>query len=767
MKLLTRVSLLLVFLSSSITYGQNTNLADVEIDGFYDMSFVEFLDRVEKDYGVEFLFDRDAKKYQKIEISQRYFNQPLDKVLNQIAKKYHLEYTINEAGAVSFIEGGLKDPNAFETYKGAPTKQNLTISGRVTDAKTGETLPSVNINVKGTLRGTSTNLDGYFTLFNVPTDTSTIVFSYLGYNNFELSLNPMLKFNDMKIELIASTTQLEEIVVTSTRDDILQVNRVVGMVKLTPAKLNLLPNLGEKDIFRSFQLLPGVSAANENSSGLYIRGGTPDQALVTYDGFTVYHVDHLFGFFSAFNSNAIKDVNLYKGGFESKYGGRISGVAEITGKDGNQKNFNFGGDISLLSANLYTEIPIGDKFTMLFAGRRSWKGPIYNSIFETFGPEEPQAPTQFGNRPGFSTTSSTVASYFYDLNGKLTFRPTGKDVISLSIYNGMDNLDNSSEIPSSMLDFGSFSANTTDITEWGNTGASLKWSRQWTDKLYVNSLLSYSSYFSNRDRSNTRTITPSGGEERTIKAGLLEENNIEDVSFKADVQYQISSDNTLEFGTQITNNNIDYSYSQNDTISIISRDDNAKIYAFYAQDKIRLFNQKLLITPGLRYTYYDVTGKNYFEPRLSANYLLTDDITLKAATGRYYQFAKRVIREDVLQGSKDFWVMADGNTLPVTMADHYIAGASYEKNGFVFDVEGYYKRLQGLSEYSLRFTADQGGITYDDSFFEGTGSTIGIDFLLQKSIERYSGWAGYTLSETMYNFPEFGVDDFPSSNDVT
>ena len=269
-----------------------------------------------------------------------------------------------------FYESGLIDPNAVNKYQGDLTRKNFTISGKIKDNRTGETLPFVTVVVKGSSIGTTSNQDGYFTLMNVPSDISIIVFSYLGYQELEIPLNPKLNMNNMNIELTANSVELDEVVVRGKNDNVVQINKKVSMIKLTPANLDRLPNLGEKDILRSFQLLPGISAANENSSGLYIRGGTPDQALVTYDGFTVYHVDHLFGFFSAFNSNAIKDVNLYKGGFESKFGGRVSGVAEITGKDGNQNYFNIGGDISLLSANIHTEIPIGDKLSMLFCGKK-------------------------------------------------------------------------------------------------------------------------------------------------------------------------------------------------------------------------------------------------------------------------------------------------------------------------------------------------------------------------------------------------------------
>ncbi len=768
MKTLFKLSLAIILIIPQLGQSQNKKLTDVTISGYYNITLAKFFDKVSKEHKVVFSFESYRTEFSKVRISNRYSKTPLTKVLNKLAREYKFKYTVDAAGIIQIHNGdGLADPNAFTTYTGKATRSNFSISGKVTERKSGESLPAVNINVKATFKGTSSNLDGFFTLQNVPTDTSTILFSFLGYQKLEIKLNPKLKTTNMNIKLAATSLELDEIVIKGYSEDLIQVNEKVSMIKLTPAKIGLLPNLGEADIFRAFQLLPGVSAANENSAGLYIRGGTPDQALVTYDGFTVYHVDHLFGFYSAFNSNAIKDVNLYKGGFESKFGGRVSGVAEITGKDGNQNNFNIGGSLSLLSANIFTELPIGDKVSMLFAARRSWQGPIYNKIFDTFGPEEPEPPTQSANRPGFSSSTTEVASYFYDLNGKITFRPTNKDVISLSVYNGKDNLDNSSETPSSSFNFGDFSSSTSDLTEWGNTGASLKWARQWSSKLYINNLLSYSSYFSNRDRTSSRTITPSSGDEQTIKTGILEENLINDISFKSDWIYQVTQNHSLEFGTHLSKLGIGYEYSQNDTIPIIERNDEANIYAFYLQDKARLFNQKLLLTYGLRSTYYNITEQNYFEPRISATYMLTDNIAIKAAAGRYYQFAKRVIREDVLQGSKDFWVMADGNSVPVLTSSQLIAGFNYNKNGFVLDVEGYYKKLEGLSEYSLRFTTEQGGITYSDSFFEGTGSTLGIDFLVQKNVGNYTGWVGYTLSKTLHNFPDFQENDFYASNDVT
>lgn len=571
-----------------------------------------------------------------------------------------------------------------------------------------------------------------------------------------------MDLSNLKIEMSSSSAQLDEVVVVAEREALLQAGGSISKLKMTPAKLAALPSLGERDIFRSFQLMPGISAANEHTSGLYVRGGTPDQALTLYDGFTVYNVDHLFGFFSAFNSNSIKDVQLYKGAFDAKYGGRLSSVVEITGKEGNSKQFNIGGDVSLLSLNLFAEAPITENLTTIAAFRRSWRSPIYNEIFDRFsgaGEDDNPLAERFG---------SSVASFFYDLNFKTTWKPSSRDVFAFSFYNGKDNLDNSirPELPAfiSDLDLG---IEITDLTEWGNTGTSLKWSRRWNDRLYSNTLVSYSNYFSDRDRSVDGSFTNTEGEVQEIKRGTLEHSNLLDYSAKTDFEWKLNQQNQIEFGAFYTFNDIAYTYSQNDTSSIIDRRTEGSTYGLYVQDKASLLNGKLDLTVGLRTSYFTETAQPYFEPRLNMAYRLTDQLTLKGSVGRYYQFAKRVIREDVLQGSRDFWVLSDDDRLPVSSSNQYILGASFETKNWLFDVEGYYKSLDGLSEYSLRFTPSFGQVNFDEFFFEGTGTAQGIDFLLQKKYGKWNGWLGYTIGDVRNNFEVYGKSDFYAANDVT
>ena len=275
----------------------------------------------------------------------------------------------------------------------------ITISGVVKDKESGESLPFANVIVKDTNIGSITNEDGFFTLFNVPSDASTIQVQFMGYKTEILTLTTELVNDKIIILMTPDSNQLEEVVLSlDSGKEIIQMNKNVSQISLSPKKLASIPNLGEKDIFRALQLLPGISGTNESSSGLYIRGGTPDQNLVLLDGFTVYHVDHFYGFFSAFNSDVIKDVQLFKGGFPAKYGGRISSVMDLTGKTGNSNKFTLSSSISLLSANATVEIPIGNKANILISGRRSEAtlerakelkiNDVYNGVLNKIKPYE-------------------------------------------------------------------------------------------------------------------------------------------------------------------------------------------------------------------------------------------------------------------------------------------------------------------------------------------------------------------------------------------
>jgi ferric enterobactin receptor len=690
---------------------------------------------------------------------------PEAKVVEDLAK-YYVEDNPEDSSSVN-AESDMPQ----KSYFGPPSARNFTLTGIVRDQSTGETLPFAAIQVKGTTLGTTTNADGYFTLLKVPDDTSTLVVQYVGYQKTPVFLSPMVPRKNLEINIRPQSQALKEVRISAHKDDVVFVDKAeVGTIKLTPLKIEQLPSIGEKDMMRSFQLMPGISASNESSSGLYVRGGTPDQNLVLYDGFTVYQVDHLYGFFSAFNSNALKDIQLYKGGFESRFGGRISSVTEITSKEGNQKRINAGVDISLLSTDAFAEIPIGNKFTSFLAFRKSYQGVIYNMIFKKFNNSRTLNAPDIGTGPGRRySQNNDITSYFYDLNGKFTYKPSSKDIISLSIFNGTDKLDNSfaSDIPSFGQANANFSMNSVDLTSYGNIGTSLKWSRKWGSKLYGNTIISYSNYYNKRNRSSERTLINPDDVSSTSMSGIFENNDLKDYSIKSDYQFELTSNSQLQFGAFATLYDVKYSYAQSDTVTILNRNANAILGGGYFQTRTKLFNDRLQIIPGLRADYFETTRKIYLEPRAAISFNLTDNLVLKGSTGKFYQFANQVTREDIMSGNKEFWVLADGNSVPISSAIHYIAGISYESPGYTFSAEAYYKIIHNLTEYSLRINASPMGVDYNENFFNGYGFARGIELLAQKNSGDLNGWVSYTLGEARNHFDQYGEGYFPANQDVT
>lgn len=730
----------------------------------------------ENDFGIDLDYSSDDLPNQ--DIGPINFNgMTLNGAISKLLRPYGLHFKLMGSNTVVIRKSLSEIDRMLE-----PTRFGFTLEGVITEAETGESLPFASIGVKDRPIGTTSNVDGYFTLPNTPTDTSTLVFKYLGYKTKAVKLFPgMVDKGKVEFTLAPVSTQLEEVIVSDKKEHMMKATEKVSMISVSPQQLSGLPSLGEKDIFRSMQLLPGISATNETSSGLYVRGGTPDQNLVVFDGFNVYHVDHFYGFFSAFNANAIKSVQMYKGGFEAKYGGRTSSVVELTGRDGNEERTAGSFGLSLLSMNGTFETPFADKKGTAFVGfRRSYTDIIRSGLYQNiFGQiqEENESNTNTGFGPGggrFAQLQNEPSFYFYDLNAKVAYRPSENDNLEYSFYSGKDKLDNSNDFNSS--DFGgffgdfdapSFNNETTDLTDWGNVGTSFKWSRQWNNKLFSNNIISYSNYFSNRDRfSNTRV----SNEDSTfnVRTGTLENNDVNELNFKSQWEYELNSNHNIGFGTEIVNSQIDYLLVEDDTTTILDINDHGVVSSFYLQDEWRP-NEKLTVIPGIRVSHYTGTNQIYYEPRLSASYRLTDRIKIKAATGKFNQYVTRVAREDVSQGNRDFWLLADGELNPVSSAVHYIAGLSYETDDYLFDIEAYRKNHTGLSEYTLRLSTDIRNRTTDVSelFYQGNGYSQGIEFLVQKKFGKHTGWISYTLSQTIYDFPDLSASLYPALHDQT
>ncbi len=407
---------------------------------FQNEELKSVLKTLSEKYDIKFAYDdADIKN---IKINQKFKNEALSKTLKTLFSKTNLKYQISENTILLYS----KTKTNFDIKEKKTEK--FTLQGIVKDAKTGESLPYASIIILNTQTGTYSNVDGYFSLLNFAEDTLNITVMYLGYlsktiRNIHCSQNKFIY-----ITLDNEEQSLKEINVIKETNKILEIkNKRDEHVTINPKFFKTMPNLGEADAFRAIQLLSGISGSTESAAEIKVQGGNSDQNLVLYDGFTVYHLDHFYGTFSAFNSNAIKNIDIYKSGFGAKYGGRVSSVIDITGKSGNFNKFSASANLNLISLSGNIEIPIvKNKVSLFIAARRSYTDLLQSYLYKDLlnGLQSNSSGNFSGIDPFFYNNENNKSTfYFYDLNSKLTFRINTKNIVSFSFYQGLDKFNNS------------------------------------------------------------------------------------------------------------------------------------------------------------------------------------------------------------------------------------------------------------------------------------------------------------------------------------
>ena len=643
--------------------------------------------------------------------------------------------------------------------------QSTDLTGTVVDSLTNEVLPSVLVSLGESSFGVLTDAFGWFALVGLPAGPIQLTVEHLSYRTLVLELSEV-PTDPLRVMLAPDAIELAGIRVRA-QTQVMDAARGISQVSIAPEQIQVLPSLGEPDIFRSLQLLPGVSGTNDATSGLFVRGGTPDENLVLLDGMTVYHVDHFFGIFSAFNADAIKDVQLYKSAYPARFGGRTSSVVNMIGRAGDPQAFRMSAGANLLSGRTAVEIPLGDAAALMVSARRSYtdviQSGLFNNLFNTLTDADEAAETQQpagfgGRRRRFEVQEATPSFYFYDVNAKLTWTPSPRDVVAASLYGGADNLDQSTA--GQAIQFGGNTFNTPnrqEITDWGNRGVSARWFRQWGGRFSSDAQIAASEYFSD----GTREITSD-----QFANGFLEENRVQDMSLRLDNSWRVARSSTVEFGALLTQSDIRYGFEQllGDSVrGSLALAGDALQTSGYVQH-VWTGPAGLKLTTGARGTHSDATGRGYFEPRASLELPLGANLKAKGAWGRYNQFIKRVENEDILEGSRDFWVLADSVLAPTT-AEHRVLGVSYETRGFLFDLEGYHKGLDGVTQFSTR-SRRAPGQAFGDLFFSGTGVAKGVELLVQRKVGPLTGWVSYSLSQVEYDLDDFNRGEpFAASHD--
>ena len=611
-----------------------------------------------------------------------------------------------------------------------------TFSGTVHDAKTGETLTGAVIYAKELPNtGITSNSYGYFSL-TLPANNYTFVIQFLGYKNKVIPVNLVTNIS-VSIEMEEEAIGLKEVTVIGEKNN----HNVVStetMSKLSSKEIESIPVIfGEKDILKTIQLLPGISPAGEGSAGFYVRGSGEDENLILLDEAPVYNPSHLLGFFSTFNSDAIKDVTLYKGGFPAEYGGRLSSVVDIKMNEGNNKEFHVSGGLGIIASRLAIEGPIvKNKGSFIITARRT-----YADVF-----------LKLLNRHGADSTASKTTLYFYDINIKANYQFSDKDRFYLSCYIGRDNFNLAGSVG----------------TNWGNLTGTARWNHTFNDKLFSNTSLIFSRY--------SYIFNVAVG---TNSLNVLSE--IKDWNLKEDLNYYLNSKNTVKIGFDaiyhtfipskvdstglLRVRSIDNRYALENAVYISNEETFTKHFKATYGLRYSLFSS---IGPGTIYTYNDIgdaidsatypKGKifnNYggIEPRLIVNYILNDSNSIKVSYARTRQYL-HLLSNSTSSTPFDLWVPSNVN-IPPEIADQYTIGyfRNFHDNMFETSVELYYKTLQDQIDYRNGANLILNNKIESQLVF-GKGWSYGAEFLIKKKYGKITGWISYTYSKTQRQFKD-------------
>lgn len=619
-------------------------------------------------------------------------------------------------------------------------QNKVTISGYIKDSLSGETLPGATIILPESQLGTASNHYGFFSI-TINEGKHAILIQYVGYRSKQLILD-INKDIHLNIEIREDIQLEKEVVITSKNSRRNIESPEMGVVEIDIDKVKSLPAImGEADIMKTIQLLPGVQASGEGNTGMFVRGGGADQNLVLLDEATIYNTGHLFGFFSVFNSDAIKSATLHKGNMPANYGGRISSVIDFSMKEGNYKKYSASGGIGLIASRLTLEGPIvKDKSSFIVSGRRTYIDILSKPFFESNG-------------------LKGVPYYFYDLNIKANYKISEKDKVFISGYLGKD------EVILSLVD-GRFKSN----IDWGNKTLTLRWNHQFSPKIFMNTSAIYNTYgFTSKatfDNFNTRV-----------------DSKIIDYNLKTDVDYFPSIRTKIKFGGQFTHHTFiprraDASASNVAFNASINSTKFARDISFYFSSLYSL-TEKIEINGGVRLNIFQQVGpyisifrndqgkidttdfKNGEpvvsfvnpEPRLGIRLSLNESSSLKAAANLNNQYIHQVS----LTGNAlpfDIWVPSSRIIKPQRGLQYSLGYfKNLDGNTYEFSMEGYYKTLWNQIEYSQYYVPKVSGEIENDFVF-GKGQSYGVEFFLNKKLGKLQGWIAYTLSRATRTFAE-------------
>ncbi len=620
--------------------------------------------------------------------------------------------------------------------------QRYTISGYVIDKNSGEYLIGASVYDTLSCFGTITNKYGFFTISIVKSNLCCLRVSYVGYESYYQSF---FSKNDTTIFIkLVAGKNLQEVMIVSSQKEKLEQRTEISKVEIPLQQIKTLPSLtGEPDILKAYQLMPGIQAGSEGNNGLFVRGGTPDQNLFLLDDVPLYNVSHLGGLYSVFDPSMVKSVEVYKGGFPARYGGRVSSVIDVRNKDGSLYNYHGEIGLGIFLSKIFMEGPVFKNKSSYALSVRRCNLDLYTFLYHKL----------LGNNEmnGYN---------FYDINLKTNFVLTGKDRIFFSIYSGNDKFyQKTKEKISSPTEFDYTSKY---YIKWGNNTASLRWYHVFGGKIFNNITVAYTRYAYRNYNLSEKTTNDDNSNSFFEEYQFL--SNLHDLIFKTELEVPVYKNRIRAGGIYIRHffNPGSVSHSEKQKINQVetilnSPDPNINLcadeFAAYIEYNWHL-KKKLSGNIGVHSNNYLIDNKIFpsFEPRILLNYLLLKNLSVKA----FYCVMKQNLH--LLTNSNtglpsDLWLPSTSKIKPEKSQQFGIGIAHTTKNNYEFSIEAYVKSLENLIEYKEGILVYQSSLTWDEKTETGgIGSVKGIEFLLQKKVGKVNGWVGYTLSK---NFRQF------------
>ncbi len=596
----------------------------------------------------------------------------------------------------------------------------FTISGYVKEDVSDELLPGVTIYIPSLNTGVITNNYGFYSM-TLEQDVYDIVYTFIGFEGIQVSVT-LDRDTVLNQFLKPSTIALKEVVISAELLEKESENTQMSLLKLPSRTVQDIPALmGEKDVFKVLQLMPGVQSGSEGNSGLYVRGGGPDQNLIILDDATVYNASHLFGFFSIFNGDAIKSTVLYKGGFPARFGGRLSSVIKVDMKDGNKEKIHGKVGVGLISSSVFLEGPIKkNKTSFIVSARRTYVDALVGL---------------------FNNSDTKGGYYFYDLNAKINHEFSAKDKLYLSGYFGQDKF----SVKNKVDDFNS-------RIGWGNSSSTLRWNHQFSKKLFTNTSLIFSKYLFQAKESED-------------SYRLKYNTSIRDFGFKYDLDFFPTINYVIKFGIASTAHQFVPSALVLGEDGVEPTDSQTKFNtvesALYIENDMKLFN-KLNANIGFRASHFVHKNKKYFnpEPRVSLAYMLVKDFSIKASYVSMNQYI-HLLSSSGIGLPTDLWVSSTDRVKPQGSKQVALGLAKDLPNNIFATLEGYFKRSENVISYKpgasflvVDDPSSSQNVSWEDNVTDGNAESYGVELLIRKKAGDFNGWIGYTLSKTELQFDE-------------